>query len=105
MLAAVERTLEPYGRDDFVRLRIAGTVAPDTRVDRDLIADRFGAALGALDVADETVAANYAAIAHEPNVRGRAIADLLALADGGDRDARAALRLAVGAFAGGDLRP
>jgi DNA repair exonuclease SbcCD nuclease subunit len=105
VLAALEPALAPYGRDDFLRVRLCGTVAPGTRVDRELIADRFGSALGALDVADETVAADYRAIAHEPNVRGRAVADLLALADAGDPDAAAALRCAVGAFAGAELRP
>ncbi len=105
VLGAIDKALAAYGRDDFVRLRLVGTVAPGTRVDRDLIADRFGGALGALDVFDETVAADYAAIAHEPNVRGRAVAELLASADDGDEEARAALRYAVGAFAGADLSP
>ncbi|HEX3549697.1 MAG TPA: metallophosphoesterase [Candidatus Elarobacter sp.] len=105
VLAAVESALAPYGRDDYLRVRLCGTVAPGTRVDRDLIADRFGAAVGAIAVTDETLAADYARIAHEPNVRGRAVADLLARAEGGDADARAALRYAVGAFAGTELRP
>jgi DNA repair protein SbcD/Mre11 len=105
VLAASENALAAYGRDDFVRLRISGTVASGTRVDRDLIADRFGGALGALDVVDATVAADYGAIAHEPNVRGRAVAELLASAESGDDDARAALRYTVGAFAGAELRP
>jgi DNA repair exonuclease SbcCD nuclease subunit len=104
VLAALERALAPYGRDDYVRVRLQGTVAPGTRVDRDLVADRFGSGLGAIEVADDTVAADYAAIAREPNVRGRAVADLLARADAGDADARAALRYAVAAFAG-DVRP
>ncbi|HEY0394080.1 MAG TPA: metallophosphoesterase [Candidatus Elarobacter sp.] len=105
VLAALEHALTPHGRDDFLRVRLHGTIAPGTRVDRDLIADRFGGFVGALELVDETVAADYAAIAREPNVRGRAVADLLALADAGDADARAALRYAVGAFAGTELRP
>ena len=105
VLAALEEALTPYGRDDFLRVRLNGTIAPGTRVDRDLIADRFGSFVGALEVSDETVAADYAAIAREPNVRGRAVADLLALAESGDADARAALRYTVAAFAGTELRP
>jgi exonuclease SbcD len=104
VLAALERALAAYGRDDYVRLRLRGTVAPGTRVDRDLVADRFGSGLGAIEVVDETVAADYAAIAREPNVRGRAVADLLARAGAGDADARAAVRYAVAAFAG-EVRP
>jgi DNA repair exonuclease SbcCD nuclease subunit len=105
VLGALEAALAPYGRDDFLRVRLLGTIAPGTRVDRDLIADRFGSAVGAIELADDTIAADYAGIAREPNVRGRAVADLLALADAGDADARAALRLTVEAFAGSELRP
>jgi DNA repair protein SbcD/Mre11 len=105
VLAALEEALMPYGRDDYLRLRLQGTIARGTRVDRDLIADRFGDALGALDVLDTTIAADYAAIAHEPNVRGRAVADLLKLAEAGNDDARAALRYAVAAFDGADPAP
>ena len=100
ILAALERALQPYGRDDYLRVRLGGTIAPGTRVDTDLIADRFGGALGALDVTDATVAADYAALAREPNVRGRAIEDLLSMADAGNDDARAALRAVVAAFDG-----
>jgi len=105
VLSALERALHPYGGDDFLRVRLSGTIAPGTRIDRDLIADRFASSLGALDLRDATIAADYAAIAREPNVRGRAVADLLALAEGGDEDARAALRLTVAVFAGSELRP
>ena len=105
VLAALERALDAYGRDDFLRVRLRGTLAPGTRIDRELIADRVGGALGGLELIDDTVRADYAAIAREPNVRGRAVADLLARAEAGDTDARAALRYAVGAFAGTDLRP
>ncbi|MBV8371021.1 MAG: metallophosphoesterase [Candidatus Eremiobacteraeota bacterium] len=105
VLAALETALTPYDRDDFLRVRLHGTVAPGTRIDRDLIADRFGGSLGALELTDVTVSADYAAIAREPNVRGRAVADLLQQAEDGDEDARAALRYAVAAFAGSELRP
>jgi exonuclease SbcD len=105
VLAALEHALTPFGRDDFLRVRLHGTIAPGTRVDRDLITDRFAGGVGAIEIADETVAADYAAIAREPNVRGRAVADLLELAEAGDADARAALRYAVAAFAGTDVRP
>jgi DNA repair protein SbcD/Mre11 len=105
VLAALEEALTPYGRDDFLRVRLHGTIAPGTRVDRDLITDRFGGFVGAIEIADETLAADYAAIAREPNVRGRAVRDLLALAESGDADARAALRCAVAAFAATEIRP
>jgi DNA repair exonuclease SbcCD nuclease subunit len=105
VLAALETALTPYDRDDFLRLRLHGTIAPGTRIDRDLIDDRFSGSLGALELSDATVSADYAAIAREPNVRGRAVGDLLRLANDGDEDARAALRFAVAAFAGSDLRP
>jgi exonuclease SbcD len=105
VLAAVEPALAAYGRDDYLRLRLHGTVAPSTRVDRELILDRCGGALGALEIVDETVAADYTALAREPNVRGRAVADLLALAAEGHADARAALRYAVAAFQGTEVAP
>jgi DNA repair exonuclease SbcCD nuclease subunit len=105
VLAAVERALESYGRDDYLRLRLHGTVAPETRVDRTLIVDRFGEGVGALEVLDETVSADYAALAREPNVRGRAIADLLVQVDAGRPEARAALRAVVAAFAGAEPAP
>ncbi|GAC1576656.1 MAG: DNA repair exonuclease [Candidatus Elarobacter sp.] len=105
VLAAIETVLAPYGRDDYLRVRLHGTVAAGTRVDRDLIVDRFGDALGAIDVLDDTFAADYAAIAHEPNVRGRAVAELLALAHAGNDDARTALRYAVAAFEGAEPAP
>jgi DNA repair protein SbcD/Mre11 len=105
VLAALEVALTPYGRDDFLRVRLHGAISPGTRIDRDLIADRFGGLVGALELADETVGADYAALAREPNVRGRAVRDLLDAVNAGDPDARAALRYAVAAFAGTELRP
>ena len=105
VLGALEEALAPYGRDDFLRARLHGTVAPGTRVDRELIADRFAGALGAIELIDDTECADYAALAHEPNVRGRAVADLMALAADGNADACAALRYTVAAFSAGNLAP
>jgi DNA repair exonuclease SbcCD nuclease subunit len=105
VLDALEAALTPYGRDDYLRVRLGGTVAPGTRIDVELLADRCGAALGALELRDETVTGDYAAIAREPTVRGRAIAELLARADAGDDDARAALRYAAAAFEGAEIAP
>ena len=59
----------------------------------------------ALDLIDRSVIADYEAIAHESNVRGRAVAELLAAADGGDEDARRALALVVAAFDGAEIAP
>ena len=105
VIAAVELSLAGCGRDDYVRLRLTGTIAAGTRVDAEMLADRCGAQLGALDLSDGTIAADYAAIAREPNVRGRVVADLLARADAGDDDARCALRFAVTAFEGAEPAP
>lgn len=105
VLAAVDTALQELSRDDYVRLRLHGTVAAGTRVDRELIVDRYASDVGAVDVVDETVAADYAALAREPTVRGRAVDDLLRLAERGDPDARAALRYTVAAFAGSELAP
>lgn len=105
ILAALDAALVPFGRDDYLRVRLTGTIAPATRVDRELIAERFDGVLGAIEIVDDTVGADYAALAREPNVRGRAIADLLSRADAGEETARAALRYAVAAFAGTEIRP
>jgi hypothetical protein len=80
-------------------------VQQGTRIDRVLLAERTGANLGALDVIDRSTIADYAAIAHQSNVRGRAVAELLAAADAGDDDARRALALVVGAFDGVEIAP
>jgi DNA repair exonuclease SbcCD nuclease subunit len=108
VLAMVERALAGCGPRDYVRLRLCGQPLAGTRVDRTLIAERFGDALGALDVRDETTAYDYETIAREPTVRGRAVSDLLVVANaGGERadDARRALRYAVAAFEGGEIAP
>jgi DNA repair exonuclease SbcCD nuclease subunit len=102
LLAACAQALAPYGRGDFVRATLHGTVARGTRIDRALIADRCGAELGGLELIDRTAVADYAALARESNVRGRVVAELLAR---GDDDARRALALVVGAFDGAELRP
>jgi len=105
VITAVELALAGCGRDDYVRLRLTGTVAAGTRVDPEMLADRCGTQLGALDVSDDTIAADYAALAREPNVRGRGVADLLERAEAGDDDARRALRYAVAAFEGAEPAP
>jgi hypothetical protein len=105
VIAACERALEPYGRNDYVRATLRGMVQQGTRVDRALLAERTGAHLGALDLLDRSVIADYAAIARESNVRGRAVSELLAAADAGDEDSRRALALVVAAFDGVEIAP
>jgi exonuclease SbcD len=105
VIEACERALGAFGKNDFVRATLRGSVPHGTRVDRALLTERAGAHLGALDLIDRSVVADYAAIAHESNVRGRAVAELLAAADGGDDDARRALALVVAAFDGAEIAP
>jgi DNA repair exonuclease SbcCD nuclease subunit len=100
-LACLEPSLAPFGANDYVRLKLTGSVMPGTRLDTDLMAERFGAALGSLEIIDATVAHDYAAIAREPTVRGHVAADLLS---GGD-ESRAALRYALAAFDGAEIAP
>ncbi len=88
--------------------RLTGQPLAGTRVDPHLIDERLGGALGALDVRDETTAYDYETIAREPTVRGRAVADLLALAQAGGargEEARHALRYCVAAFEGSEIAP
>jgi DNA repair exonuclease SbcCD nuclease subunit len=105
VLAAVEAALSGCGTHDYVRLRLTGTVAIGTRIDTELIAERCGSGVGALDVIDDTIAADYTALTREPNVRGRVITDLMALAEAGNVDARCALRYTVAAFDGVEPAP
>jgi DNA repair exonuclease SbcCD nuclease subunit len=105
VIAACDRALAPFGRNDYVRATLLGTVQHGTRVDRLMLAERCGTQLGALDVIDRSIVADYADIAREPNVRGRAVAELLAAADGGDEDARRALALVIQAFDGAEIAP
>jgi exonuclease SbcD len=105
VIAACERALDGCNRDDFVRATLRGTVAPGTRVDRTLLEARLAAPLGALDIVDRTATADYARLAHEPTVRGRSIAALLARAGDGDEDARRALAFVVTAFDGAEIVP
>jgi DNA repair exonuclease SbcCD nuclease subunit len=100
-LAAIEPALALYGNDDYVRLRLTGSVAPNTRLDLDLMTERFGGALGSLSIVDATTAHDYAAIAREPTVRGHVVSDLL---DGGEESAEA-LRYALAAFDGVEIAP
>jgi len=101
-LAACERALASYGAGDYVRATLHGTVESGTRIDRTLFAERCGAALGALEIIDRTLQADYAALARQQNVRGRALAELLA---SDDPDAQRALALVVSAFDGAEMRP
>ncbi len=105
VIAACERALAAYGKNDYVRATLRGTVQHGTRVDRALLTERCAAQLGALELIDRTVIADYATIAHESNVRGRAVAELLAQAESGDEDARRALALVVAAFDGAEIAP
>lgn len=99
VLGCVESALATCGANDYVRLRLRGSVAHGTRVDADVLLERFGDALGSLEIIDETVAYDYASIALEPTVRGHVVRDLL------ERGDAAALRYAVAAFDGGDITP
>lgn len=103
VIAACERALGDYGRADFIRATLTGTVQQGTRVDRQLLAERTGNHLGGLDLSDRSIVADYAELAREQNVRGRAVAELLAASAGGDDAARRALALVVQAFDGADM--
>jgi DNA repair exonuclease SbcCD nuclease subunit len=105
VIAACERALDGFGRTDFVRATLRGAVQHGTRVDRAMLIERCAAQLGAFDLIDRSAVADYAAIAHESNVRGRAVAELLASADGGGEDARRALAFVVSAFDGAEIAP
>jgi DNA repair exonuclease SbcCD nuclease subunit len=100
VIARVERALVGTSHRDYVRATLHGAVEPGTRVDRTLLAERFGGWLGALDLIDRTVAADYAALAREPNVRGRAIAELLG---SNDPEAARALAFVASAFDGREI--
>jgi len=100
VIARVERALEGTSHRDYVRATLHGAVEPGTRIDRTLLAERFGGWLGALEVIDRTVAADYATLAREPNVRGRAIAELLGSSD---PDAVRALAFVASAFDGREI--
>jgi DNA repair exonuclease SbcCD nuclease subunit len=103
VIAACERALERFGRTDYVRATLVGTIQHGTRVDRSLLAERAGAQLGGLDLTDRSIVADYAEIARESNVRGHAVAELLAAANAGDDAARRALTLVVQAFDGVEI--
>jgi DNA repair exonuclease SbcCD nuclease subunit len=130
-LAALRETLSGCGADDYVRVRLAGSVAPGTRIDPIALADEAGGALGSLEILDETTAYDYESIAREPTVRGHVVRDLLDLlreretkaaaaaspASSGlalalefelapdVRDVRDALRYALAAFDGSEIVP
>jgi DNA repair exonuclease SbcCD nuclease subunit len=100
VIARLERAIDGLGATDYVRLTLHGTVDAGTRVDCALLTARCGAALGALDLVDRTAGADYALLAREANVRGRAIAELLASSD---PDAARALGLVASAFDGREI--
>ena len=104
VIALVDAALVPFGIDDYVLARLIGTIPTGTRVDRALLEER-GASLGALEINDATVTADYEALAREPNVRGHVVRDLLERKTAGDADADAALRYVAAAFAGGEITP
>ncbi len=97
------------GPNDYVRLRLTGTVAEGTRLDRALIEERLGVGFGSLEVIDKTRAHDYRQISREPTVRGHVVRDLLELAADGDparRDlAESALRYALAAFEAAEITP
>ena len=101
VFASVESSLADCGRSDYVRMRLHGGIQGGTRIDTELIAERLGATLGSLEILDETIAHDYAAIALEPTVRGHVARDLLARGDAGT----AALRYALAAFDGTEIAP
>ncbi|GAC1303862.1 MAG: DNA repair exonuclease [Vulcanimicrobiaceae bacterium] len=101
VFAIVEPLLGAYGRNDYVRLALAGGVLAGTRIDTALLEERFGPSLGSLAVRDATIAHDYAALALEPTVRGHVVRDLLARGEAG----HAALRYALAAFEGTEIAP
>jgi DNA repair exonuclease SbcCD nuclease subunit len=105
VLAALESALEGYGGNDYVRVRLCGTVAHGTRVDRELLTERCAGRLAALEVIDKTIGADFAELARQPNVRGHVVRDLLARAASGDNDAERAMSYVVAAFEGAEIAP
>ena len=103
VFAACDAALAGCGRHDYVRATLHGAIATGTRIDLALIGERCGAGVGALELIDRTIVADYAAIAHESTVRGRVVAELLARAGDGDDDAARALALVVKAFEGAEI--
>jgi exonuclease SbcD len=101
-LRACERALAGFGSADYVRASLLGMVESGTRIDRAVFVERCGPGLGALEVVDRTLQADYAALARQHNVRGRALTELLASED---PDAQRALALVVAAFDGAEMRP
>jgi DNA repair exonuclease SbcCD nuclease subunit len=105
VLAGLESALADLGSTDYVRARLVGTVAHGTRVEPDLLVERCGARLAALEVIDRTVAVDYAQLAQQPNVRGHVVRDLLERMEGGDGDAERALAYVIAAFEGAEIAP
>ena len=108
IFARVESALDEMGASDYVRLELTGALPGGSRVDRDLIAQRFGGALGSLDVTDRTHVHDYERLAREPTVRGHVVSDLLLAMSSGEPIqpyAEDALRYALAAFDGTEIAP
>jgi DNA repair exonuclease SbcCD nuclease subunit len=108
IFARVDSALAGLGDADYIRLRLEGTLADGSRVDRDVVEARFGGRFGSLEVTDATHAYDYERLAREPTVRGQVVRDLLlAMRSGDPADAFAedALRFALAAFDGAEVAP
>jgi DNA repair exonuclease SbcCD nuclease subunit len=105
VVEALDAALADCGPFDYVRARLVGAVAPGTRIDVGELGEHCGAKIAALEIVNATIAADYAALAAEPTVRGLAVRDLLAARDAGDADAEFALAYTVAAFAGEEIAP
>jgi DNA repair protein SbcD/Mre11 len=105
VLAGLESALADCGAGDYVRARLLGTVAHGTRIDCELLGERCGARLAALEIIDRTIGADYAELAQQPNVRGHTVRDLLERMQSGDADAERALAYVVAAFEGEEIAP
>jgi hypothetical protein len=99
--ARIGAAVEEFGRTDYVRVRVHGSVLPGVAIATDELVADCGAHLGSLEIIDATIAHDYAAIAREPTVRGHVVRDLLGLGEAGAE----ALRYALAAFEGSEIRP
>ena len=107
--AAIERALEGFTRDDYVRLKLTGAVQPGVRIEKASIIEDHATTLGALQLEDATVAHDYERVAQEPTVRGRVVRELLQARRSPDvraaADAERALHIALAAFDGLEVAP
>ena len=109
VIAALEAALSGLGRNDFVRLRLRGTVAGGTRIDVATLTEHCAGALGSLQLLDETIGVDYERLAGEPTVRGHVVRDLLEVARSENPEhaeiGAAALRYTIAAFEGAGIAP